>query len=63
MNAVYADAGWIEINMPNRELKVTSRHIGRENINRKSKLSAPRAARLLRTLFLQSQIQTEFWSI
>ena len=34
MNAVYADAGWIEINMPNRELKVTSRHIGRENINR-----------------------------
>lgn len=34
MNAVYADAGWIEINLPNQELKVVSKHIGRENINR-----------------------------
>ena len=34
MNAVYADAGWIEINLPNQDLKVVSKHIGRENINR-----------------------------
>jgi len=33
MNAVYADAGWIEVNLDKDETKILSKHISRENIN------------------------------
>ena len=33
MNAVYADAGWIEVNLDTDESKILSKHISRENIN------------------------------
>lgn len=34
MSAVYADAGWIEINQEEQDTKFISKHISRENINR-----------------------------
>ncbi len=34
MNAVYADAGWIEVNMDDEDTKIRSKHISRENINK-----------------------------
>ena len=34
MSAVYADAGWIEINQEAQDMKFISKHISRENINR-----------------------------
>jgi len=33
INAVYADAGWIEVNLDKDETKILSKHINRENIN------------------------------
>lgn len=33
MNAVYADAGWIEVNLDVEETKIRSKHISRESIN------------------------------
>lgn len=33
MNAVYADAGWIEINLDVEETKIRSKHISRESLN------------------------------
>ena len=33
MNAIYADAGWIEINLDNAETKIRSKHISRESLN------------------------------
>lgn len=34
MNAVYADAGWIEVNLDVEETKIRSKHISRESINK-----------------------------
>ena len=34
MNAVYADAGWIDVTLDNDEPKIRSKHISRENLNK-----------------------------